>query len=588
MTAPSAIPATEPLRLRLLPYLVLVALAAAAFLAAWRVPYRVDTDSGFQLRSLQQWVHGESTSPTTLRMPDPQDLSRDELVWSNWWPPGFPFLYAPLAAAGFSIATTLRVTSFLLFLVGGLGWLGLAERLRLPPAIRVLYALSLMTYVVTIGGAATLRTADILSFAAGPWLLRLVLARTESEGRPAGLFLTGVALGLTYWLKYTLFLTAVPLAAWLAFRLAWSRERSPALRAARIALLGLGCSLPVLGLFSFHLSRSSGRLKESVTGARSDWGDAGRGHGVEPPLLAASFVGAPGLALFQNDLWITHLSYFSDRWLPFLRGRGDEDRLLVKSLLALPGALALFWALRRERRRRGGPEVDLALVVMAGFYLEVLGISLFVRYNYLANEARLAAGFMPFLFPLALSGWLSGEGRPRRALGLLLLGLLFLPSLLFAGANFVKNEIRARLHPPYTPSGTGLYMPEISSSDVPAVQRAVAATLRSPGDLVVLAGPSGWGSPFGVWLESPWRTLPMGTFYASLGGGYLAASNVNATSPLHSSRPLRIVLVAARTLVAEGRLGAIEARFPQAHEWRPAPGPAHANVAIYWADVGGD
>ncbi len=583
MTPQPEVAATEPLRARWMPYLVLVALTAVAFLVAWRVPYRVDTDTGFQLRSLQQWVHGESTSPATLRVPDPGDLSRDELIWSSWWPPGFPFLYAPLAAAGLSIATTLRVTSFLLFLVGGLGWLGLAERLRLPPSLRVLYALSLVAYGVTIGGAATLRTADILSFAAGPWLLRLVLARTESEGRPASLFLSGLALGITYWLKYTLFLTAVPLVAYLAVRLAWSRERTLPLRAARIALLGLGFCLPVLGLFSFHLSRSS-NLKESVTGARSDWGNAGRGHGVQPPLLAATLVGAPGLALFQNDLWITHLSYFSDRWIPFLRGRDDADRLLAKSLLALPGSLALLWALLRERRRRGGPDVDLALVVMAGFYLEVLGISLFVRYNYLANEARLAAGFMPFLFPLALSGWLSG----RRALGRLLLVLLFLPSLLFAGANFLKNEIRGRLRPPYTPSGTGLYMPEISSRDVPAVQNAVAATLRSPGDLVVLAGPAGWGSPFGVWLETPWRTLPMGTFYASLGGRYLEASNLQATSPLRSSRPLRIVLVAARTLVEEGRLGAIEARFPQARAWQAAPVPAHSNVAIYWSDVAGD
>jgi hypothetical protein len=369
------------------------------------------------------------------------------------------------------------------------------------------------------------------------------------------------------------------------------------IRAARLAVLGLGFGLPVLGLFTFNL-RQSTNLKESVTGTRSDWAvqDPGRARASRPSLLAASLAGAPGLALFQNDLWITHLAYFSDRRLPFLRGRDDADRLLAKSILALPGTVALLLALWWERRRRAGPAVNLALLVMAGFYLELLGASLFVGYNYLANEARLAVGFMPLLYPLALSGWLFGRSDPRRRNhpggihrgGILLAGLLFLPTVLFAGANFFKSEILHRRDPVYTASPSGLYMPELSARNVPEVRAAVTAALRSPLDLVVLAGPSGWGSPFGVWLEMPGRTLPMGTFFASLGGQYLQASNLHGSTAMRSSRPLRIVLVVARTLVEEGELGRIEARFPQAHEWRVAPAPSHANVAIYFTDIGGD
>src|SRR5436305_10483834 len=107
------------------PRLLLTVLAAGAFLIALAAPYRLDTDTGFQLRSLQQWVRGESTSPGTLLLPDPQDLSRDVSLWSNWWPPGFPLLYAPLVAGGLPLAAALRLPSLLLFLAGAWGWLGL-------------------------------------------------------------------------------------------------------------------------------------------------------------------------------------------------------------------------------------------------------------------------------------------------------------------------------------------------------------------------------------------------------------------------------------------------------------------------------
>ena len=564
------------------PYLLVLALSSAAFLAAAAVPYRVDTDSGFQLRSLQQWARGESASPGTLLLPDPRDLSRDVSLWSNWWPPGLPFLYAPLVAAGLPLAAALRITSFLLFLLGALGWLGLADRLELPPWTRLLYAVALAPYVVTIGGAASLRSADLLSFAFAPWLARLVLGLGEKAApRAAGLLLCGLALGMTYWLKYTLFLTALPLAAWLAFRVAFSRvsgeRRSGAVRLAGLAALGLGFALPVLALFTFNL-RQTADLSEGVTGTRSAWAgqDPGRLLAIRPPVLAASLAGSPGLALFQNDQWITHVAYFSDDRIPGLRRLGDIDRIFLKCLLALPGAVALFWALLRERRRPG-PFASLALVATAGFYLELLGVSLFVGYNYLAYEARLAVGLMPLVYPLALAGWMAG----RRAVGAVVVVLLLLPPTIFIGAEFLKKELLDRLSPRFMPSETGLWMPELSPRDTRGVRAAVAAALRSPEDVTVLAGPAGWGSPFGVWLEMPRRTLPMGTFFAPLGARYLEASNLRSTTPLRSSRSLGVVLVVAQSLVQEGRLPEIEARFPQVHAWTAEPVPPDARVVIY-------
>jgi len=551
------------------PYLMALALSSAAFLAAAAVPYRVDTDTAFQLGSVAQWLHGASPAPGMLRLPDPADLSRDRSVWSTWWPPGFPLLYAPLAAV-LPFAAALRVTSFLLFLVGSLGWLRLLDRLAPPPWLRLLVTLALPGYSVTIGGAASLPSADLRAYAAGPWLAALALRLRERE---SPLFLGGIALGASYWLRYSLFLAVLPLAVFAGWRLL--RER----RLLRLAGLTLGFALPVAALFLLNL-RLSENLKETATGARSTWA-VDDPSAFRPARVPLSLAGAPGLGLFQNDLWATHLTYFSDAHLPFLRGVGFDDRLPLKSLLGLPGTALLAWALLRERRRRPGLQADLAALAAAGFYLILAAVSLLVGYDYLAKETRFAAGVLPLSYPFVLGAAFA----PGRRLPALLAAFLLGAPLAFATAEFAKRDLRDRLPLRGSAAETGLLTPELSPRSVPAVRAAVAAARRSPADLVVVAGPAGWGSSYVMALDLPFRTLPVGTFSAPLGARYLDAAELRGTVPLRSSRPLRVVIVAARELVRDGWLPRLESRFPQARLWRPAPVPAHSNVEVWLSDL---
>ena len=574
----------EPRLLRLAPYAVLLALTASAFLAGVHVPYRVDTDTGFQLRSVQQWVRGESPTPGTLRLPDPRDLSRDGFVWSSFWPPGFPFLYAPLAAAGLSLAAALRATSLLFFLAGALGWLRLARRLDLPPWIGVLYAASLAGYAATLGGAASLRTADILAFTAGPWLIALALKLSEPAVSPARLVLGGVALGASYWLKYSLFLTALALVAWIALGAA---RNAPGKRDAimRLTALALGFAMPVAALFALNLAQSAS-VSESVSGTRAEW-EMEDTVSPRPARLAAGLAGAPGLALFQSHLWLTHLTFFSDRTLPLFRGLSDPDRLLAKCLLAIPGTLVLAWGLARAWRQRPCRITALAALLPIGFYLILTVVSALIGYNYLGNEPRLAVGFMPFTQLVALSGWLAGGGEYGRRswVAVAAFSLFFAAPLVFAVANFARNEVLDRTAIPYAAPPTGLYVPELSPRDVPEVQAAVASALTTPGDVVLLAGPAGWGSSFVMWLDTPGRVLPVSTFFLPLGGLYMDAANLRAARPLRTSRDLRVVLVVAESLTANGWLPQLEARFPQAGAWHRVPEPDHARVAIWWSDL---
>ncbi|MBW8873587.1 MAG: hypothetical protein JF614_01370 [Acidobacteria bacterium] len=569
------------------PYWLLLALAGGAFLVATLAPYRVDVDTGFQLRSLQQWVRGESPNPGTLRLPDPHDLSRDALVWSTWWPPGFPFLYSPLAATGLSLAAALRITSFLLCLAGSLGWLRLTELFALPRTARLLYAVSLAAYAGTIGGAATLSSADVLSYAFAPWLVALVL-RQGGETSPLRLVLTGLALGSSYWLKYTLFVMALPLAGWLAWRVGLGGGGPWTSRASRLAALALGLALPVAALLAIDL-RHSESLSASASGSRSDWvSDQPQDIGLLPATLGLA--AAPGLALFQNHVWITHLVYFSDSRLPFLRNLGNAHRLRVKSLLGIPITAALVWGLALGLRGRArGALPSLALTVTAGFYLLLAIVSMAIGYNYLANEPRFGVAILPLVQAPALAGWLAGCGpsasRGRRAASALLLAACFGAPLLFVTADFAKNQIADRRTAPYTAAATGLFMPEISPRSVPEVQAAVAAVLRSPRDIVVLAGPLGWGSPLMMWLDFPWRTLPETTFLGPLGTGYRDAANLRSSGPLTVSRPLRVVLVVAKSLLAGGELPRLQARFPQARTWQAAPAPVHSNVVLWFSDL---
>lgn len=564
-------------------------LAAAAFLVATTVPYRIDTDTGFQLKSVEQWLRGESPTPATLRLPDPADLSRDLQVWSTWWPPGFPLIYAPLAATGLSLATALRATSFLLFLAGCLGWLRLADGLELSLPIRLLHAVSLAAYALTIGGAASLRSADILSFATAPWLVLLAL-RLEGSRAPAARFcLAGLALGSSVWLRYSLLLAALPLLGWAALR-TLREPASRVLRTARLRALAAGFALPVVALFALDL-RASQSFSESMTGTRSTWRTEDF-RSARPALLALSLAGAPGLGLFQNDLWISHLAYFSDSRLPALRGLDHADRLVLKSLLGIPGTLLLFWALWRAHRRRPGSLPALALTVTTGFYLAVALASLLVRYNYLANETRFAAGVMPLTYPFVLAEILTGRGSwagglARRCLAAAA-AVLFCAPLAMAAAIFLKDDLYARRASGYRPSATGLYTPELSREGPRGVQAAVAGAMQSPDDVMALAGPAGWGSAFAMWLELSPRTLPVSTFYAPLGGRFAAASNLRSASSYSTSRQLRVVLVAARSLVAEGWLPRLQARFPQARGWTMAPSPHGSEVVISFADLVAD
>ncbi|HEY2740210.1 MAG TPA: hypothetical protein VGK45_17505, partial [Thermoanaerobaculia bacterium] len=354
MTLPRFFPRQGPL-------LLFLGLTFAAFAAGALVPYRLDSDTAFQLESVRQWQHGDVPSPGFLRVPDTADLSRDRMVWSTWWPLGFPFLYSALPATGLPFGAALRLTSLLLFLTGALGWLRLADRLEMPGWLRFLYAASLAGYAVTIGGAASLRTADVLAWAAGPWLAALVLRTVGSENATGRLFLCGLALGFTYWLRYSLFLIALSLLAWVAFQAVRDGQRSAGLRLGRLAALGTGFVLPVAVLFvlNLHLSAS---LTESATGNRSSTSSEDTVSG-RPLRVAVSSLGAPGLGLFQTDLWIHHLLYFSDARLPFFRGLSDPERLLLKSLLGIVPTLALILGLRRGRRLSPGPQADLAVAL---------------------------------------------------------------------------------------------------------------------------------------------------------------------------------------------------------------------------------
>lgn len=579
---------TMPWRSAAFPYLLLVVLVSGIYLAAVRVPYEVDSDVAFQLKSIAQWTRGDSPNPATLRLPDPQDLSRDSFVASNWWPPAFPYLYAPLAAAGLSLATTLRVGSFLLFLAGCLGFLRLGESMRLAGVVRILYALSLAVYALTIGGAATLRTVDIVAFAAGPWLALMALRQASRESRALPLFLCGLALGATYWVRYALFLAAVPILAWMALRVAAAgrrfslRDLLPRWRP--LVALGTGFALPILILLALNLRQAG--FSESASGKRSVWSHDARA--VSPPFLLLTLAGAPGLSLFQNDQWITHLTYFSDSRLAFLRRFDDRERLALKALLGIPATLMLAWGLARARRRQS-EAASLALLLTVGFYLELTAVSAFVRYNYLANEARLAIAFLPWVQGLALAEWLPLQPRPGvklRPLAVAGLSLFFALPVAFTCGVFVKDDVLRRLALRYVPSPTGLFVPEISRHDVPAVQAAVAATLRSPRDVVILAGDV-WGgySGFVPWLEFPQRTFPVAPFFAPLGARYVPVADLRGAGPFRSTAPLRVVLVVARDVVSQGLLPGLQARFPAAGGWTPAPVPADSEVSIYSTDL---
>jgi len=146
--------------------------------------------------------------------------------------------------------------------------------------------------------------------------------------------------------------------------------------------------------------------------------------------------------------------------------------------------------------------------------------------------------------------------------------------------------------PPYQAGAARLYIPDLSRFGTRQFDADVKGLMRGPADVVVPATYSNRSFGIDLWIEFGGRLLPLTTFDEPLIGTHgKDGASFYGTSPLVTSRPLRVIVVASNIF---GRsefpqmVQTIKDRFVQAKQWTRGPIDPDGRVEIWVADLNGD
>lgn len=166
----------------------------------------IDSDTGYQVRALQQNREGVSPTFNTFISPKPADLSQDVASWMVWWAPGNGILLSLIMHLGLNLGTAARILAILCLVVGAGGWSLWIASFALNNWIRLLVSAGL-PWSVYVHNAVFYYGAETLLFAATPWALLVTVKWMKYLNRgqcPVILaVLSGGSLGILYALKYT-------------------------------------------------------------------------------------------------------------------------------------------------------------------------------------------------------------------------------------------------------------------------------------------------------------------------------------------------------------------------------------------------
>jgi len=512
--------------------------ACVVLLATVSVPQGAGGDQALQLRAMQQFVAGLSPSLNQLTAPAAADLSRDGASWIIWWPPGIQILTYPFHALGLSVAQSVRVVVALSLVLGSWGWLRWMRLFALPPGVRLAMAAALPMFHLA---SATLFffDSDVLSFAVAPWLLLAVhgLAISTIAGRrtPAIWWLaTGVALGASYVVKYSLLFLALGALAFLVI-VTGPRWRTAGVR---VALTVAGCMAPVMLLSALN-ARFGGTLNSAAASL----------HPSPHWQLLVPLVANPALASADaNSLY---------RYLFMHPGRAVTDDELGPAYAGFAGGLVMWWVMIHAVRTPtiwGEMPVRLATTVLV-VTLVLMGTVWTLAVSAADFDARHVApaslAVLPVLFLSGRDLWQHRGSTSRAVLGAAATIFVVIPFLY--GAVAVAGKL-GRVPSGYRTGPSGFNNPILSERDLAGVEQRILARFAPRTD---------------VW----W--IPDAVTAADFPGRAMTAANMDFV-PLErlrgvryqSSKRLRITALMPPKFEAEAKGPMIRGAFIGAGDWQ--------------------
>lgn len=514
------------------------------------------SDPAWQLASLEQYVRGVSPSPNHLVQASPQDISHSDTTWITSWPPATQLLVLPLARAGLSLASAVRLLASVALVVGCLGWVRWFEVFDLPGPMRLGLAAGL-PWLRYVSNPLFLYSAEILSFAVTPWLLFVVLrlgerANTRGDSDPTnGLWVVGggLALGSAYLVKYSLVFvvlggllhlligSAIPGTEPLLPLLAQPSDRNRAATSARIGprgrlfvLVGACALLPVLGL-SLVNRLMGGALNSATASLRFHWSWRHLLNGLADPALAASDAASPlQYLLFHPVHGIAH----------------DE---IWQAVAGVPAGLMLIWLLARSKAAGGGEQLAVCLIVATTAGL----LAIWTFTGAASYEPRHFAPAGLAVLPMALAqgarAWRTGGAGLRKLLVSFATAYVLCPMLY----GIVSIPVKLMREPKaYRAGPSGFRNPFLAVVDVQAVRAWLLRDFDDSTDVWYLTEPIST-------LDLPGRVIVRHADF--MDSGDLARER------FWSRATIRVVALLPPAFEANGKGRIIRSAFPRAAAW---------------------
>jgi len=551
---------------------------AATFLPFTHRPYSLTSDIAYQAFSARQYVDHEVSVPNNIRLADSRDLSKDIESNSNFWPPSWPYLFALAYKAGLAPGPAGRILSLLLCVTGALGWIWVTSILGMKGRWRVAGVALASLYGLRTDAVATLGAGDIVIYATAPWLLgpairlgnrQLVRLDWRTVFQTA---LLALALGSLYWLKYSAVFMGLPVLAALALGQWFVRPRRPALFLAAVILYGAAFSSPILANRAYnHRNNGTGPVG-SVNGTSR------RRSLRRAESLATQTLYNISTTLFSTDPGVERITRGSSR--------------PVKWLLRLPGLILLAMLLLFASWY---PPGFLRTLVAFTIVIPLLGFPILSFVALVQFTVVIERACFPFWILLELFILMLFAQPPRqddsvfRLAGIGLAIIVGIQFLLFLWIPIsAAEELRFMYHdrPPYQAGEAGLWVPDLSRFGTRNIDAQVRSLIRSPEDVVVPAMYSNRSFGMDTWLEFGGRLLPLTTYFFRQSN--LDGADFYGNTPIRSSRPLRVILVASNIFERKdfpALVRHIKDRFVQAREWTEGPADPDGRIQIWVTDL---
>jgi hypothetical protein len=523
--------------------------AALSALAVTAVAARTDqgfySDAALQMKTVLQFLAGESSRPNDWTRPDYADVSRNAVEDLIVWAPGSPLAFLPLIRAGLTPAHAARAVAALALVAGSVGWTCWFARFDLPDTILFAFAL-VLPWMRFASNALFLYTAEILVFAIVPWILAGALAVERAKrGAFAGALALGLAAGALYIVKYSATFVTAGVLVWFAWR-AWRKEVGLTRRIGQLIAVTAGAAVPIAVLSRLN-QQHGGAANLILASLGHGWRWDYIVHAVALPALSAADLDSLLMFVLMHPVHgITHNAF----WL---------------SLAGLPGGVLLV--VLAARGREPGAAAELARAVFGASVAAILLVWTTSSGVSLESRHLASAGFA--MLPLALAEgrawWRDAAAPVRTLLGVTACAFVLAPFAYGIVSVFAKTW---RYPAGYRPAPSGIYNPLLAQHDAASAAAALARDFDPSTDVWYLVEPL-------TALDLPGRAIVRHADFIDLA--------LLGRDRFLTSRRMRVHVVLPPRFEENGKGAAIRASFPQATSWSRRAIPAAEYVS--WTAV---